>query len=112
MAHSFGSRSLQNMMKLHPDLIRILNITIQHRDITVVDGDRSVEEQVKNVEKGVSKTMESKHLIQADGTAWAMDVMPYPLKWPEIEKGMNAVRRVDPGLAVLEAYATAGFIQG
>jgi peptidoglycan L-alanyl-D-glutamate endopeptidase CwlK len=43
----------------------------------VIYGVRSVEEQKKLYDAGRSQTMKSKHLLQQDGTAHAVDLMAY-----------------------------------
>lgn len=108
----FGKSSLANLRDVHPDLVRLFNAVIQHWDCTILDGARTIDEQVKNVAKGVSKTMASKHLLQNDGLAHAVDAMPYPIDWTAIEKGLPAVKKADGGMEVLEAYAFQGFVAG
>jgi peptidoglycan L-alanyl-D-glutamate endopeptidase CwlK len=46
-------------------------------DFGVIYGVRSVEEQRKLYDAGRSQTMKSKHLLQQDGTAHAVDLMAY-----------------------------------
>ena len=71
---------------MHPDLVKVVKRAIQitKQDFTIFDGLRTEEEQEANVEKGVSQTMESKHLPQDDGFSHAVDTVPYmsgKLKW-------------------------------
>lgn len=108
----FGKTSLANLQNVHPDLVRLFNGVIEHRDCSILDGARTIDEQVKNVQKGVSKTMDSKHLIQGDGYSHAVDAMPFPVAWTAIEKGLQAVKKADGGMEVLEAYAFQGFVAG
>jgi peptidoglycan L-alanyl-D-glutamate endopeptidase CwlK len=115
----FGKASEANLVLVHPDLIRLFREVIKHWDCTVTDGVRTIAEQKLNIKRGVSKTMDSKHLprnekgeLNEDGKAWAVDVMPYPVDWDAIEKGIAAVKRVDPGMQTLEAYGFVGFVQG
>lgn len=115
----FGRVSENNLQLVHPDLVKVFRFVIKHWDCTVTDGIRTIEEQKRNIKVGVSQTMDSKHLprdeqgkLDPNGKAWAVDVMPYPVDWDAIEKGIAAVKRVDPGMQTLEAYAFAGFVQG
>lgn len=108
----FGSVSRANLAECHEDLQKIFNEVIKHWDCTILDGARSVEEQKKNVAKGVSKTMNSKHLRQADGKSHAADAMPWPVDWNALEKGLAAVKRADGGMEILEAYMFQGFVAG
>jgi peptidoglycan LD-endopeptidase CwlK len=108
----FGTKSIANLAECHPDLQRLFNEVIKHWDCTIIDGARTLAEQRMNVAKGVSKTMASKHLPQKGGKSHAADVMPYPVDWPAIERGLNAVKRADGGMEVLEAYMFQGFVAG
>ena len=108
----YGPASLANLEQVHPELIRLANEVIKHFDNTVVDGIRTMAEQEKNLAKGVSQTMNSKHLPQADGLSHAIDIMPYPVQWGPVDKGLNAVRNVDKTLQVLRAYYFQGVVKG
>lgn len=74
--YQLGSRSLANLQGVHPRLVAVvkLAITLSAQDFTVLEGVRSVEQQRINVKKGASKTMNSKHLRQADGFGHAVDL--------------------------------------
>ena len=52
-------------------------IELSKVDFGVIFGVRSLETQKKLYESGRSQTMKSKHLIQPDGTAHAVDLMAY-----------------------------------
>lgn len=103
----YGTTSTKNLAEVDSRLQRIYNKAIELWDNQILDGKRTYAEQVKNVAKGVSKTMVSKHL---EGTA--IDAMPYPVDWSAIEKGLSAIKRVEGGMQVLEAYMFQGFIAG
>jgi len=60
----------------------LFNEVIKHWDCTVLEGKRTLEQQEANVAKGVSKTMDSRHL---DDPATAVDVAPFPLAWPKLD---------------------------
>lgn len=114
----YGRISQQHYEELHPKLKRILDIAIQHWDNSIIDAGRTKREQTINVQKGVSKTMKSKHLVDTtntdptDDVARAMDTMPYPINWIAITKGLNALKKADPEMQAAEAFAYIGFIQG
>lgn len=85
----YGARSLAVLHELHPDLQLVFQAVLSYRDHSLIDGKRTMAEQVKFVEKGVSKTLNSRHLPRnlagarvADndptGVAWAVDATPYP----------------------------------
>lgn len=98
---TFSKRSKEEMKHLHADNIALLNEGIKYYDIVVVDGSRTLAEQIKYVQKGVSKTLHSLHLRQADGKAWAMDLLP----WPDFSY-------VDADKAVRDLLMFGGFMMG
>ena len=81
MAYKLGKRSLEELDGVHEDLIAIVKraIEITPQDFSVHDGIRTLEEQKNLVEKGASKTLNSRHL-----TGHAVDLVPYingKLRW-------------------------------
>ena len=77
----FGKRSLANLKGVNTKLVNVLNQTIKHFDFTVIEGVRSLETQKEYVDKGVSKTMSSKHLLGR-----AVDIAPYPIDYDDEER--------------------------
>lgn len=115
----FGNTSIRNLSEAHPLLRRLFAFVIQHWDCSIVDGARTVEEQEKNVARGVSKTMRSMHLPQPDpndpknnGLSWAVDAPLYPVDYAKVQRGLDAIRRADPTMSVLRFYRYAGFVEG
>ena len=76
--YAFGNRSKNKLTGVHPDLIRVVEkvMDLQVMDFSVNEGVRTLDRQKDLVARGVSKTMRSKHLIQADGYAHAVDLYP------------------------------------
>lgn len=110
---AFGPRSEANLQGVHPDLVAVHRFAIQKYDHSVDDGARTLAEQAKNVARGVSKTMASKHLPQDDGLAHATDSRPYPHPdWRLVERSIAAVRAIDPTLAVFRFYHFQGYMLG
>lgn len=112
-AYSAKSEAVYN--ELHPKLREIFAVAESAWDHTLLDGLRTIDEQRKNIAKGVSKTMASKHLADSEGYARAVDAMPYPVDWVAVEQGLLAIKRHVPpsnAMAVLEAYMFSGFIAG
>lgn len=74
----FGNASRGAMKDVHAVLIQVaeLALKLSTQDFRFYEGARSPAQQRINVQKGVSKTMDSKHMIQADGKAHAMDLVP------------------------------------
>ena len=63
---------------VHPDLVRVIEraARMSNSGFRVIDGVRTVAEQKANVARGVSKTMNSRHLPAANGLSHAVDVVP------------------------------------
>lgn len=78
---AFGESSRRELATAHPDLQRLFELVIQDWDCKVLQGARTEEEQRANIAKGVSKTMNSKHLARP---ARAVDVVPFPVDWNDL----------------------------
>jgi peptidoglycan LD-endopeptidase CwlK len=108
----FGSTSMGHFEQVHPLLKRLFFFVVQRFDCSISDGVRSIEEQRKNVARGVSQTMESKHLPQADGLAHAVDAPIYPIDWTKVQRGLDAMKRADPTMQAAKFYHYAGYVLG
>ena len=89
----YGARSLTRLKTTHPLLQRLMRRVGEHFPNTVLEGMRDIEAQRKNVARGVSKTMNSKHLIGE-----AVDCAPDPLSWPRAKRLMRRIEGVTEGL--------------
>lgn len=82
-----GTNSRRELQGVHPNLVRIVEraITLTPVDFGVHDGLRTEAEQRQYVTRGVSQTMNSKHLRQATtGFGHAVDLVPFingKLRW-------------------------------
>ena len=81
-----GAKSLEELELVDPQLVvivvRALELSVV--DFSVADGARVLSEQRELVGAGVSQTLESWHLVQEDGFAKAVDLVPYiagRLRW-------------------------------
>lgn len=99
--YALGPLSLSHLDGVHPALVSIVKvaITITDQDFGVHEGLRSLETQRKYVAKGVSQTMNSRHLKQTDGWGHAVDLVPYVdgtlrWEWPLIYPIAAAVHKV------------------
>jgi len=83
MTYKLGTRSLQNLSGVHPDLVAVVKRAIQitSQDFTVIEGVRNIERQRQLVAKGASKTMNSRHI-----TGHAVDMVPWPVDWNDLER--------------------------
>ena len=78
MSYRLGTRSLQNLSGVHPDLVSVVEkaIKITKVDFTVIEGVRNINRQRQLVKSGASQTMNSRHL-----TGHAVDIAPWPISW-------------------------------
>lgn len=81
----FGRNSMLELQGVRAELV-VMCSDIQHYvwnaaggglDFSVFEGLRDEATQRRYVRSGVSWTMNSKHLPQSDGLAWAVDLVPY-----------------------------------
>tara|TARA_R110000737_G_scaffold346134_2_gene375571 strand:- start:1834 stop:2178 length:345 start_codon:yes stop_codon:yes gene_type:complete len=68
---------------VHPDLVAVVKraITITEQDFTVIEGVRNINRQRELVKKGASTTMNSRHI-----TGHAVDMVPWPVDWNDLER--------------------------
>src|SRR5882672_10022970 len=69
---------LQRLKRAHPDLKKFVMRAAEISTIpfTILQADRTIEQQKLNVARGVSQTMKSRHLISGDGFVRAVDIAP------------------------------------
>ncbi len=89
--NNYGAKSLERLATAHPDLQALMKKVGEKFPNTILEGHRSEEQQRKNVQKGVSKTMNSKHLPDPSE---AVDAAPDPLSWPQAAKLMSRIETV------------------
>lgn len=73
----FSQRSKNNLIGVNPLLVKIAYraLAISTVDFAVIEGVRTLEKQKENVKKGVSKTLNSRHLAGD-----AIDILPSAIK--------------------------------
>ena len=83
MTYKLGTRSMQSLSGVHPDLVAVvkLAITITGVDFTVIEGIRNISRQRELYRAGKSTTMNSRHI-----TGHAVDMVPYPVDWDDLER--------------------------
>jgi peptidoglycan L-alanyl-D-glutamate endopeptidase CwlK len=101
----WSAKSLERRKGVHPDLLSVCDKALSYgeMDITVLPdgGVRTPERQAELVAKGVSKTLLSKHLPQADGYGHAIDVAPYPVDWKNIDRFIKLAKLMKRAAAEL-----------
>lgn len=77
MTMTLKSRDRAALAGVHPDLVRIVERAAELSPVPfrVFEGVRSVERQRENVRRGVSKTMNSRHIRAANGVGHAVDLV-------------------------------------
>jgi len=78
MGYKLGTRSIQKLSGVHPDMVNVveLAISISDVDFTVLEGIRHINRQRELYKSGKSTTMNSRHL-----TGHAVDLAPWPISW-------------------------------
>lgn len=78
MGYQLGTRSLQKLSGVHPDMVAVVKraIELSEQDFSVLEGIRHINRQRELVKTGKSTTMNSRHL-----TGHAVDLVPYPVSW-------------------------------
>ena len=82
---SFGKSSQDKLSTCHQDLQRLFSAVVEKYDCTIVCGHRAEAEQNAAVKAGQSKLSwpNSKH---TSSPSLAVDVVPYPIDWTELER--------------------------
>ena len=83
MGYKLGTRSKQSLSGVHVDLVAVVKkaIEITEVDFSVIEGIRHIERQRQLVKDGKSTTLNSRHL-----TGHAVDMVPYPVDWEDLER--------------------------
>jgi len=83
VSYKLGTRSLQSLSGVHPDLVAVVKLAISKtpQDFTVIEGIRSVNRQRELYKAGKSTTMNSRHI-----TGHAVDMVPWPVDWNDLER--------------------------
>jgi peptidoglycan L-alanyl-D-glutamate endopeptidase CwlK len=104
MSYKLGTRSLQNLSGVHPDLVAVVKraIEITEQDFTVIEGIRNINRQRQLVKSGASTTMNSRHL-----TGHAVDIAPYPFNGDVDEDGVVNIEDWDQYYPIEEAMKLA-----
>jgi len=95
VGYALGTKSLQKLTGVHPDLVKVIKRAIQITpvDFAVIEGVRTVERQKQLLAAGASKTMQSRHI-----TGHAVDIAPYVdgdirWDWPLYRKIAPAIKQ-------------------
>ena len=75
-----GTRSKKHLSEGKPDIRAVVELAITYTkiDFSVVDCGRTIEEQQANIDKGVSWTLDSRHIPDpVDDLAFAVDIYPW-----------------------------------
>lgn len=79
--YRFSAQSEARMRGIRPELVRMARLALSYSQVDMIvlqdGGVRTIEQQRRLVNRGVSQTMNSKHLPQADGMGWAIDLNAY-----------------------------------
>ena len=83
MSYKLGTRSMQSLSGVHPDMVAVVKraIEITEVDFTVIEGIRNINRQRELFKAGKSTTMNSRHI-----TGHAVDMVPWPVDWEDLER--------------------------
>jgi len=83
MSYKLGIRSAQSLSGVHPDLVAVVEaaIKITEVDFSVIEGIRALERQKQLLKEGKSTTLNSRHI-----TGHAVDMVPYPVDWEDLDR--------------------------
>lgn len=81
----FSPAETQRLSTAHPTLQLLLRELDGICDFVLLEAERTLDQQKANVAKGVSKTLNSKHV---HSPSLAVDIAPSPLLWPD-EAGIS-----------------------
>lgn len=100
---TWGARSRGEAATVHPDTRKVAERVDMYWSSTVLQGRRDADQQRENVARGVSSTLESRHLLDysedPDNGVDAIDVGPDPLKWPQLAARMLEIDEMLGALA-------------
>ena len=77
LLETLNKRSIINLQNVHPDLVKIVKQAVElnpQAGAVVIQGGRTLAQQKRNIAKGVSWTLNSKHLKQKTGYYHAVDI--------------------------------------
>lgn len=76
-SRQLSARSRAALRGVHPDLVLVISRAVLYSefDFGITEGLRTIERQRELVQKQLSKTFASKHLVQPDGYGHAVDVI-------------------------------------
>ncbi len=90
MTYRYGKKSRAQLDTCDPRLRTIFNKLIEFMDVSILEGRRKFAQQLRNIGKRVSKTIDSRHIARKDdgaidtgGLSKAADAAPYPIMWPD-----------------------------
>lgn len=113
MAFALGARSLEKLVGVHPDLVRVVRtaISLTTQDFMVLEGVRTKARQLELYAQGrtrpgpvVTWVKVSNHFAQADGYGRAVDLVPFPVDWGTLSK-FDAVAKAMFAAAQAEGVA-------
>lgn len=82
----FSKRSLENLSECHPDLQIIFKEVIKYVDCSILCGYRGEKEQNEAFRKGKSKLKYPLSKHNTDQYSMAVDVVPYPVDWTNLQR--------------------------
>ena len=88
---AFGQKSTARLATCDPRLVTLFTEVVKGYDCVILEGARSVQDELANIAKGTSKLtdpMHSKHVVDpvTRPLALAVDASPFPVDWANTER--------------------------
>ena len=101
MPYKLGTRSLQNLSGVNPDMVAVVKraIEITEVDFTVIEGIRHINRQRELLKAGKSTTLNSRHI-----TGHAVDMVPYPVDWEDLDRFELMAEAMKEAAEELDSY--------
>lgn len=84
-----GIESTRQLETCTEDIKDVMYDAAEEMNFTVLDGKRSVKKQQAVVNAGFSKTLNSNHVYPLGKPSRAIDIAPYPIRWPKKPRGIK-----------------------
>lgn len=86
---NFGTTSRVRLATAHPELQRLFNEVVKEFDCKILDGHRDAARQMTAFVEGHSK-VKWPHSLHNQNPSLAVDVAPWPIRWPDKNRGAFA----------------------
>lgn len=100
MTFKFSKRSIDNLKRVHPLLVKLMHASIGDApiDFTITEGVRTATRQMELYKTGKSQCdgiyIKSKHQLKADGYGHAVDLYPLPIQYKNMTPYITLAKHI------------------